>query len=108
MMSDYVSVRKETIGGLSANVKRWHNRARSVDQKRKRWRLRALEAEGLVVVLGEHLTALCNHPENYERRYDVANGAPCAGCYDARDDYALWMEEHNARLRSSSTPKGTP
>jgi hypothetical protein len=41
----------------------------------------------LVVDLGRHLTALCNHPANWEHRYETEGGYPCPGCYDARDEY---------------------
>ena len=57
--------------------------------------IRRLTAENerlyaLVMELGLHLTALCHHPVNYEKRYDTRNGAPCTGCYDAILAFEEW------------------
>lgn len=50
-------------------------------------------ADALVRRLGKHLTALCDHPVNWEKRYRTEDGAPCTGCYDARDAYQAYIAE---------------
>ena len=48
--------------------------------------------------VGLHLVALCNHPVNWEHRYNVAAGRPCCGCYDARDAFLRWAEANGVEV----------
>lgn len=48
-----------------------------------------MRLHALVIDLGLHLTALCNHPENWDDRYNLPAGRPCPGCYDARDEFIV-------------------
>lgn len=66
-------------------------RAMHEDLTAENHRLRAL-----VVDLGQHLEALCDHPRNFENRYLARDGYPCAGCYDARDAFRAWKAEQTA------------
>lgn len=47
----------------------------------------------LVMELGTHLTALCHHPLNFEKRYNTSSGGPCTGCYDAVYGFETWLSQ---------------
>lgn len=62
-----------------------------------------IAACALVSDLGRHLTALCDHPENWEHRYDLPAGKPCPGCYDARDAFAAWHGVFGRQLQDGES-----
>lgn len=71
---------------------------------------RMIAAEALVRDLGAHLTALCDHPDNYADRYNVRDGRPCAGCYDARDAFTAWATEREipeSGIRTAAQQSGS-
>lgn len=103
----HISLSREEYDNLQRQLRRSiyerddarRNESRANDRlQQMKEALREQEAlRELIISLGYHLTALCNHPTNYAERYNTAEGRPCPGCYDARDAYVAYVETRTNR-----------
>lgn len=90
---------REAVGGLTANVKRWRNRASAERLKRQRWRKRALAAEAENERLRAELRTVTERSEAMKARYKKAIALCC------KKANALWRGE-NERLREALRAAG--